>query len=225
MAANDDYYKFLDVPPTASQAEIRSAYRRMAFKYHPDRNKDPWAESIFKQINEAYQVLGNPDRRAAYDAERRAEARRTEERQRGQQEPGYTHHYGGSGGAHEWQGSRTSGSVSCPICNRRNTAGTRFCGNCGLRFPSEPNAQHGGQGVTPEGRVPNYLPQAILATVCCCPPFGIVSIIHAARVNRKVAIGDIKGAKISARHARSWILVSLGVGLALWIYAFMDLLT
>ena len=90
MATTDDYYKFLDVPPTASHEEIRSAFRQMALKYHPDRNKDPWAEIIFKQINEAYQVLGNPKKRAAYDAERRAEAQRAEERQRGQQGPRYT---------------------------------------------------------------------------------------------------------------------------------------
>ena len=90
MSSNDDYYKFLDVPPTASLEEIRSVFRRMAFKYHPDRNKDPWAETIFMQINEAYQVLGNPKKRAAYDAERRAEAQRAEERQRGQQGPRYT---------------------------------------------------------------------------------------------------------------------------------------
>ena len=55
-----------------------------------DKNKDPWAETIFKQIIEAYQVLGNPKKRAAYDAERRAEAQRAEERQRGQQGPRYT---------------------------------------------------------------------------------------------------------------------------------------
>ena len=53
MPNNDDYYKFLDVPPTASLEEIRSAFRRMALKYHPDKNKnkDPWAETIFMQIN------------------------------------------------------------------------------------------------------------------------------------------------------------------------------
>lgn len=212
MATNDDYYKFLDVPPTASQAEIRSAYRRLAFKYHPDRNKDPWAETIFKQINEAYQVLGNPDRRAAYDAERRAEARRPEERQRGQQEPGYTHQYGGSGGAHGRQGSRTSEGGTCPNCKWRNYGGTRFCGNCGRPLPSGP-----------EGGVPNYLLEAILATIFCCLPFGIVSIMHAARVNRKVAIGDINGAKKSSRNARIWILASLGAGLAFWIYILMGM--
>ena len=63
-----DYYEILGISKTASEAEIKSAYRGLAKKYHPDLNPDnPEAELKFKEINEAYEVLMNPDKRAAYD--------------------------------------------------------------------------------------------------------------------------------------------------------------
>lgn len=62
-----DYYKILGVSRDASEEEIKKAYRRLAFQYHPDRNKDPGAEEKFKEINEAYEVLSDPEKRAAYD--------------------------------------------------------------------------------------------------------------------------------------------------------------
>ncbi|MGC8634653.1 MAG: DnaJ C-terminal domain-containing protein [Candidatus Limnocylindrales bacterium] len=64
-----DYYQTLGVPRTASQADIKKAYRRLARQYHPDVNKGkPDAERRFKEINEANAVLGDPDKRKAYDA-------------------------------------------------------------------------------------------------------------------------------------------------------------
>ena len=63
-----DYYKILSVPRGASQDEIKKAYRKLAFKYHPDRNKgDRAKEDKFKEASEAYQVLGDPKKRAKYD--------------------------------------------------------------------------------------------------------------------------------------------------------------
>ncbi len=63
-----DYYEILGVPRNASQEEIKRAYRRLVRKYHPDLNKgDPEAEKRFKEINEAYEVLSNPEKRAKYD--------------------------------------------------------------------------------------------------------------------------------------------------------------
>lgn len=63
-----DYYKILEVSKTATDAEIKSAYRKLANKYHPDKNKsDKASEEKFKEINEAYQVLGNPENRKKYD--------------------------------------------------------------------------------------------------------------------------------------------------------------
>jgi curved DNA-binding protein len=63
-----DYYQILGVPRTASPEEIRSAYRKLALKYHPDRNQnDKQAEEQFKEINEAYQALSDPEKRGRYD--------------------------------------------------------------------------------------------------------------------------------------------------------------
>ena len=63
-----DYYKVLDVPRTATEADIKKAYRRLAMKYHPDRNPDDAeAEDRFKEAKEAYEVLTDAQKRAAYD--------------------------------------------------------------------------------------------------------------------------------------------------------------
>jgi curved DNA-binding protein len=58
----------MGVPRTATDAEIKTAHRKLARKYHPDLNKDPTAEARFKDIGEAYQVLKDPEKRAAFDA-------------------------------------------------------------------------------------------------------------------------------------------------------------
>ena len=62
-----DYYKILDVSREASAAEIKRAYRKLARKYHPDVSKDANAEANFKEINEAYEVLKDEEKRKAYD--------------------------------------------------------------------------------------------------------------------------------------------------------------
>jgi len=62
-----DYYKTIGVSRSASEDEIQKAFRKLARKYHPDVNKDPGAEEKFKELNEAYEVLKDPDKRRSYD--------------------------------------------------------------------------------------------------------------------------------------------------------------
>ena len=62
-----DYYGILGVEPSAGEAEIKTAYRRLARKYHPDVSKEAGAEEKFKAVNEAYEALRDPEKRKAYD--------------------------------------------------------------------------------------------------------------------------------------------------------------
>lgn len=67
MTSTRDYYEILGVPRTASADELKRAFYKLARQYHPDVNKEPDAATTFKEINEAYQVLSDPDKRAMYD--------------------------------------------------------------------------------------------------------------------------------------------------------------
>ena len=86
-----DYYAILGVPKTATQAEIKKAYRKLARELHPDTNKDPAAEKRFKDANEAHAVLADPAKRKQYD-----ELGATWQ---AYEQAGY-----GSGGATDWAG-------------------------------------------------------------------------------------------------------------------------
>ena len=68
--------------------------------------------------------------------------------------------------------------------------------------------------------VPNYLVHAILATIFCCVPFGIVSIVYAAQVNSKLMAGDYAGAVDASNKAKTWFWVSFGIGLAVGLIYF-----
>jgi len=68
MANKRDYYEVLGVSKDASQDEIKKAYRKLALKYHPDKNPgDKEAEKKFKEAAEAYEILGTPEKRKKYD--------------------------------------------------------------------------------------------------------------------------------------------------------------
>ena len=86
-----DYYATLGLPKTASQAEIKKAYRKLARELHPDTNKDPAAEKRFKEANEAHAVLSDPEKRKQYD-------------ELGANWQAYQQAGFGSGGATDWAG-------------------------------------------------------------------------------------------------------------------------
>ena len=111
----------------------------------------------------------------------------------------------------------------CTQCGANNPDNGVTCVQCGR--PLQPGV---GPGTTitpptpgmiqPPGYqtgaiIPNYLVFAILATVFCCLPTGIVSIVYAAQVNTKVAAGDLTGATQASNNAKMWALISLGLGL------------
>ena len=62
-----DYYSVLNIPRTSTEEEIRKAYRKLALKFHPDKNKNAGAEEKFKEVAEAYEVLSDPEKRKIYD--------------------------------------------------------------------------------------------------------------------------------------------------------------
>ena len=101
----------------------------------------------------------------------------------------------------------------CRNCGAENPDDALKCGACGKSLqPSAPRQ--------PAATVPNYLVQAILVTLFCCLPFGIVAIVYAAQVNSKIAIGDYNGAVQASNNAKIWSWVAFGVGLfggIIWI--------
>ena len=83
MPNTDDWYKILQVHPTDEPEVIHTAYRRLVLKYHPDVNKSSHANEVMAALNRAYEVLGDSDKRAAYDRERGGQRRDTAEETQG----------------------------------------------------------------------------------------------------------------------------------------------
>src|SRR5437762_4415612 len=86
------HYETLGIKKTATQDEIRTAYRGLVLKHHPDRSKDPKSADVFIRITQAYEVLSDPQRRRNYDAVQSMEQERAKE---AAQEQVRTAQYGG----------------------------------------------------------------------------------------------------------------------------------
>ena len=101
MAKN--YYDILGVERKASEQDIKKAYKRMALKFHPDKNKDPGAEEKFKEIAEAYEVLIDAEKRATFDRYGEEGLKGNVHRRHSQSnvDPAFnSHFFGGHGGHH-----------------------------------------------------------------------------------------------------------------------------
>ena len=73
------------------------------------------------------------------------------------------------------------------------------------------------QQINPQSPPPNYLVWAILSTILCCLPFGVVSIVFAAQVNSKWVAGDYDGARNSSKNAKLWAWIAFAVGIAFFV--------
>ena len=130
----------------------------------------------------------------------------------------------------------------CPNCGTGvDSQDARFCRRCGYQLAKpdhqepEPGQEHDPpQSAEPsspaqpqfEGHVPNHLVWAILATIFCCLPTGIVSIIYSAKVNSAVLAGDIEEAKRLSNNAKTWAWVSLGIGVGiLFVFIILPILS
>lgn len=103
----------------------------------------------------------------------------------------------------------------CRKCGTKNDDNAFKCVACGEIL------QQIQQVGVPVPSVPTYLAQAILVTLFCCVPFGIVSIVYAAQVNGKLASGDYAGAVEISKKARTWCWLSFGIGLVavvIWLF-------
>ena len=146
-----DYYEVLGVEKSASAADIKKAYRRLAMKYHPDRNQgDKAAEEKFKEIGEAYEVLGDEQKRAAYDRYGKAGVNP------GAGGPGG---FGGFGpeGFGGFSNMGDFGDIFSEIFGqgaRRQQTGPRVMQGQDLRYDMEITLEQAAKGYTAEIRVP-----------------------------------------------------------------------
>ena len=149
-----DYYEVLGVDKSASAADIKKAYRRLAMKYHPDRNNgDKEAEAKFKEIGEAYEVLGDEQKRAAYDRFGKAGVNG------GAGGPGGFGGFGPEGFAGGFGNMGDLGDIFSEffgqgMSGRRQQSGPRATKGVDLRYDLEITLEQAAKGYTAEIRVP-----------------------------------------------------------------------
>ena len=145
--AKRDFYEVLDVARNASDDEIKKAYRKLAMKHHPDRNQDnPSAEEKFKEVKEAYEMLSDPQKRAAYDQYGHA---------------GVDPNMGGGGGFGGGQPFGDAfgdifGDIFGNMGGRQQRAGPQVFRGSDLRYTMEIDLEDAAKGKVTQIRVPNW---------------------------------------------------------------------
>ena len=145
--AKRDFYEVLDVARNASDEEIKKAYRKLAMKHHPDRNQDnPSAEEKFKEVKEAYEMLSDPQKRAAYDQYGHA---------------GVDPNMGGGGGFGGGQPFGDAfgdifGDIFGNMGGRQQRAGPQVFRGSDLRYTMEIDLEDAAKGKVTQIRVPNW---------------------------------------------------------------------
>ena len=116
--------------------------------------------------------------------------------------------------------------IYCPQCGTANADTAAVCGSCQAALPTAMSAAAPGAAAPAPGapaaakpQINNYLIPAIVVTLCCCIPGGIVAIVYAAQVNQKLQAGDIAGAQAASNNAKLWCMISAGVGLVVTLGA------
>lgn len=120
----------------------------------------------------------------------------------------------------------------CPNCRTSNLDNASICINCGKSLtsntphsytppPPPPRANTGYAPPQPSSgeSIPNYLWQAVVVTLCCCMPLGIVGIVFSAQVNSKLALGDFTGAREASAKAKLFTMIGFGTGLVAVVVA------
>ena len=109
----------------------------------------------------------------------------------------------------------------CRYCGTENADNAPTCISCGnpLTNPYQGTVHAAVGPAPPTGKPPNHLVQAILVTLCCCLPFGIVAIVYAAQVDSKWNMGDYQGAMVASQNANRWGWIAFGLGVLINIFA------
>eukprot|EP01038_Epipyxis_sp_PR26KG_P006667 gene6667-9149_t len=119
VTAGKDYYKILSVSRSASQADIKRAYRKLSLKYHPDKNSSPDASEKFAEISVAYDVLSDAEKREAYNRGGEDAVKMQEQRANTPQQDPFSifEHFGfgGFGGGHQRQEEQRTPNVEIPV--------------------------------------------------------------------------------------------------------------
>ena len=106
------------------------------------------------------------------------------------------------------------GAMFCANCGKEHDGQQAYCDACGAPLAAPAVARH---ETAYREQVPNHLVWAILATLFCCLPAGIVAIVYAAQVNGKLDAGDIAGARAASANAKTWSWISFGVGIVVFV--------